>query len=164
MDITNITDIDNININYKNTDEYLEKIKTLNDTLQYILDEFKKIFVLSKMYPENEEYQQQFSNITNNLKTILSNLFSLSNDVQVNIDNISKEMIKLNNLISVERETNGKLRKSLGIVEDKNNASTEMINNYKEIYDIRYLRNWALGISTLVCIATIGIVYKKQGV
>lgn len=164
MDITNITDIDNININYKNTDEYLEKIKTLNDTLQYILDEFKKMFVLSKMYPENEEYQQQFSNITNNLKTILSNLFSLSNDVQVNIDNISKEMIKLNNLISVERETNGKLRKSLGIVEDKNNASTEMINNYKEIYDIRYLRNWALGISTLVCIATIGIVYKKQGV
>ena len=29
---------------------------------------------------------------------------------------------------------------------------------------MRYLRNWALCLSTLACIVTIGIVYKKQGV
>jgi hypothetical protein len=161
MDITNI---DNIDINYKNTDQYLEKIKISKESLQFILGEFKKIFVLSRMYPENEEYQQQFSNIINNLKTILSNLFSLSNDVQINIDDISKKMIELNILISKERLKNKKLKIGLGIIENKNNASTEMINDYKEIYDMRYLRNWALGLSTLFCIATISIVYKKQGV
>lgn len=156
--------IDNIDLNYKNSDQYLEKIITLKESLHIILDEFKKIFILSKMYPENEEYQQQFSNITNNIKEVLSNLFSLSNDIQINIDEISKKMIELDILISKERKNNMKLKRKLGIIENKNNASSEMISDYKEIYEKRYLRNWALGLSTLVCIATIGIVYKKQGV
>ena len=132
------------------------------ESLHLILDEFKKMFVLSKMYPENEEYQQQFSNITNSLKLILSNFFTLSNDVQINIDDISKKMIELDVLINREREKNRQLKRKLGIIENKNNASTEMISNYKEIYDMRYLRNWAIGLSTLACIASIGIVYKKS--
>jgi hypothetical protein len=36
-----------------------------------------------------------------------------------------------------------------------------MISDYKEIYNIRYLRNWALGISILIGIITIGNIYKK---
>ncbi len=158
MDINNI---DNIELNLKSSDQYLEKIITLKESLNLILDEFKKIFVLSKMYPENEEYQQQFSNVSNSLKQILSNFFTLSNDVQINIDNISKKMIELDMLIHREREKNRELKRKLGIIEHENNASTEMISNYKEIYDMRYLRNWALGLSTLACIAAIGIVYKK---
>lgn len=157
-----INNIENIDLNFKNSDHYLEKIQMSKQSLTLILDEFKKVFVLSKMYPENEEYQQQFSNISNNLKQILADLFSLSNDVQINTDNISKKMIQLDILINKERDKNRQLKRKLGIVEHKNNASTEMINNYREIYDIRYLRNWALGLSTLACIAAIGTVYKKQ--
>jgi hypothetical protein len=163
MNINNIDNID-MSVGYKNTDQYLEKINTSKQSLHFILQEFKKIYVLSRMYPENQEYQQQFSNVTNNLKTILANFFSLSNEVQLNIDEISKKMIELDILISKEREKNKKLKISLGLIENKNNASTEMINNYKEIYDMRYLRNWAIGLSTLVCIASISIVYKKEGV
>jgi hypothetical protein len=159
MDINNI---ENIDLNFKNSEQYIEKIKTSKQSLTLILDEFKKIFVLSKMYPENQEYQQQFSNISNNLKQILADLFSLSNDVQTNTDNISKKMIQLDILINKERVKNRQLKRKLGIVEHENNASTEMINNYREIYDIRYLRNWALGLSTIVCIVAIGTVYKKQ--
>ena len=70
-------------------------------------------------------------------------------------------MIEIDVLIQREREKNRKLKKRLGIIEHENNAATEMISNYKEIYDMRYLRNWALGLSTLACIAAIGIVYKK---
>ena len=154
-------EIDNIEINQKNSNQYLEKIRTLKESLHLVLNEFKKSFVLSKMYPENEEYQQQFSNVSNSLKQISSNFFTLSNDVQINIDDISKKMIELNILIHKERVKNRELKRKLGIIEDKNNASTEMISNYKEIYDMRYLRNWALGLSTLACIAAIGIVYKK---
>ena len=158
MDINNI---DNIQLNQENSNQYLEKIKISKEGLHLILHEFKKIFVLSKMYPENEEYQQQFSNVSNSLKQILSNFFTLSNDVQINIDNISKKMIELDMLIHREREKNRELKRKLGIIEHENNASTEMISNYKEIYDMRYLRNWAIGLSTLACIAAISIVYKK---
>ena len=158
MDINNI---DNIELNLKNSDQYLEKIRTSKESLHLILEEFKRIFILSKMHPENEEYQQQFSNISNSLKQILSNLFTLSNDVQINTDDISKKMLELDILIHKERVKNRELKRKLGIIENQNNASTEMISNYKEIYDMRYLRNWALGLSTLACIAAISVVYKK---
>jgi hypothetical protein len=155
-------EIDNIEINPKNSDQYLEKIRTSKESLHLILNEFKKIFILSKMHPENEEYQQQFSNVSNSLKEILSKFFTLSNDIQVNTDDISKKMLELNILIHREREKNRELKRKLGIIEHQGNASAEMIDNYKEIYDMRYLRNWALGLSTLACIAAISVVYKKQ--
>jgi len=60
-----------------------------------------------------------------------------------------------------ERDKNKKLRQKLGMVEDKNNSSLEMINDYKEIYQINYLRNWALFLSTIICIFTIKTIYKN---
>lgn len=157
--------IDNIdNLNKYNSEQYLEKIVTLKQGLNLILVGFKQSFVLSKMHPENEEYQQQFSNVSNSLKKILSEFFTLSNDVQTNIDEISEKMIRLNFLIRQEREKNRELKRRLGIIEHNNNASDEMISNYKEIYNNRYLRNWALGLSIIACIAVIGKVYKKPQV
>ncbi len=150
--------------NFIKPEQYITKLDIEQSGLKLILDEFKKLYVLSQMYPQNEDLQNQFNNVTNNLKQVLSNLFLLSNEVQQNIDNMSNMLIDLNVIISKERDKNTKLKKNLGIIENKNNASVEMINNYKEIYDNRYLRNWALGLSTLLCVTTIGILYKKQEV
>jgi len=116
------------------------------------------------MYPENQEYQQQYENMIGGLNQIQSKLFTLDNDVQINIDKLNKAMITLDIEIKREREKNKNLKKKLGIIENKTNASSEMINNYNEIYDIRYLRNWALTLSTIICIITISYVFKKQGV
>jgi CII-binding regulator of phage lambda lysogenization HflD len=116
------------------------------------------------MHPANQEYQQQYANMVAGLNQLQSKLFSASNDVQVNIDKINKAMMTLDNRIRKEREKNRELKLKLGIVENKSNASSEMIDNYKQIYDEQYLRNWALGLSTIICIMTIGSVCKKQGV
>jgi hypothetical protein len=37
----------------------------------------------------------------------------------------------------------------------------ELIDNYKEMYDSGYLRNWGLGISILFTMAIISKVYKN---
>lgn len=113
------------------------------------------------MNPTNEEYQTQFQNIVNNLSSVLSKLFSISNDVQVNIDKINKKLFELDIFIRREREKNRELKKKLGIVENKSNAASEMINDYKDIYDKGYLRNWSLILSSLICILAIGNIYKK---
>jgi hypothetical protein len=158
-----------ININLNNNVAYLTKpdqltnnLNSAKNGLNIILDDYKKFYVLAKMYPENEEYQQQFSNVVDNIKQVLSNLFSLSNNVQVNINNISNDLNNINILIEEERKKNVKLKTKLGSVHHENNASNEMISDYKEKYDIRYLRNWGLGISALLGILAIHIVYKKQ--
>jgi predicted nucleic acid-binding Zn-ribbon protein len=134
-------------------------INELKNTLDVLLDEFKKIYVLSKMYPTNEEYQQQYANIIAGLDQIQSKLFTTSNNVQINIDALNKEMVKLDVEIKKEREKNANLKIKLGIVENESNASSEMIKDYTQIYDKLYLRNWALGLSTLLCIAAIKVTF-----
>lgn len=157
-------EIENKNHNFMKPEQFNEKITQLNGSVDLLLDEFKQIYVISKMHPANQEYQQQYANMVGGLDQLQSKLFSTSNDVQVNIDNLNKAMVALDIEIRREREKNKELKRKLGIVENKTNAASEMINDYTQIYDERYLRNWALGLSTIICIMTIGSVFKKQGV
>ena len=156
-------ELDNID-NFTKTNQYKEKINELDSGVNLLLDEFKKLYVITKMFPNNEEYQTLYTNIINNLESVLSKLFSISNDVQVNIDNLNKKLVEFDNLIRSEREKNKELKIKLGIVENKSNATFEMISDYKDIYAKRYLRNWSLLLSSIICIVAIGTIYKKQGV
>ena len=152
---------ENSNIYRLNTEIYMNNINQLKDNSEFILDEFKKLYVINKMHPENEEYQYQYENVVSNINKISSTLFTTSNDIQLNINDLNKQLVELNISIEREKKHNIELKRKLGIVEHKNNSSTEMINDYKEIYNKYYLQNWSIILSTLLCIYTISIVYKK---
>jgi hypothetical protein len=157
MELENDNYIDDL----KKTVQYKEKINELDNGVHLLLMEFKKVYVITKMHPTNEEYQTQYQNIVNNLASILSKLFSISNDVQININDINKKLFELDVLIRREKEKNRELKRKLGIVENKSNAASEMINDYKDIYDKGYLRNWSLLLSSVICLLAIGNIYKK---
>lgn len=148
-------EINNANDNFMKPEQFKEKISELNGSVQLLLGEFKKIYILSRMHPSNQEYQQQYASMIGGLNQIQSKLFTTSNDVQINIDKLNKAMIALNIQIQKEKEKNKELKKKLGFVENKSSAASEMISDYNHIYDERYLRNWALGLSTLICIVAI---------
>lgn len=152
------------NLNNINPKQYIGKLNELSGGIDVLLDEFKRIYVIAKMHPTDSDSQQQFQNVITSLNTIQSKMFSISNTVQLNIDDLNKKLLELNKLIDKEREKNKDLKKKLGFIEHTNNSSTEMIHNYKEIYNINYLRNWALFLSSIFVIMTIKVVYKKQGV
>jgi hypothetical protein len=85
----------------------------------------------------------------------------LSNDVQASTDELNKKLFSLNVLIQEEKERNHELKASLGIVEHKNNAATELIYDYKNMYSEEYLRNWALFISILIIGTSISKISKN---
>lgn len=155
---------ENNNDNFAKPEQYIQKIEELNGSIDLVLDEFKKTYIHSRMHPANEEIQQRFASMVASLNEIQSKLFSISNNVQVNIDDLNKKLFELDILIRREREKNKELKRKLGIVEHKTNSASEMIDDYRQIYDQKYLRNWALALSTIACIITIGSVFKKQGV
>lgn len=152
-----ILDNEDINDNFKNPETLREKLKTLNQQSPAILNDFKKYYVFFNKNPENPEYQNLFENIKNNLTKTGSDLFVLSNDVESSTNEINKKMFALNILIQKEKEINRELKKKLGIVEHKNNASTELIYDYKNMYSEEYLRNWSL----FFCILIIGSSISK---
>ncbi len=154
--------LNNINEQFMSKQQYDELLGNITDSLNLILDEFKKLYVITNMHPNNQEYQQLFENCKTNLNAIQSKLFTVSNDIQSDTNKINALLLELDSKIKIERKNNKELRKKLGMVEHKNNSAFEMIDNYKEMYDSNYLRNWSLVLSTALCIFTIGVVYKKQ--
>ena len=156
--------LENINYKFIEKNQYVESLNTLNDSINLILDEFKNLYVITTMHPGNQEYLQLFENCKANINQIEAKLFTITNNIQSDTNKINSSLLEIDTSIKVERNTNKELKQKLGIIEHKNNSASEMIDNYKEMYDSNYLRNWSLSLSTILCIITIGIVYKKQGV
>ena len=135
---------------FEKPEMFTQRIETLKEQLPSILDDFNKFFVLYNTDPSYPEYGTMFNNIKQHLNSLSASLFMVSNDVDANTDEINKTFKKLDVLITKERRKNRELRRKLGIIEDKNNSSKELIDNYNEMYNTDYLRNWGLFLSTIV--------------
>lgn len=133
-----------------NPEEIKTKIKTLEEQTPYILDEFKKRFVLYNKNPEYSEFQQTFENIKLNLGNIGAQFFELINTIQADTEKLNQKLNCLNALIVEEKQKNRQLKRRLGIIDNENIASSEMIYDFKKIYELGYLRNWGLILSILI--------------
>ena len=135
---------------FEKPEMFTQRIETLKEQLPSILDDFNKFFVLYNTDPSYPEYGTMFNNIKQHLNSLSASLFMVSNDVDANTDEINKTFKKLDVLITKERRKNRELRRKLGIIEEQNNSSKELIDNYNEMYNTDYLRNWGLFLSTIV--------------
>jgi hypothetical protein len=157
-----LVDTKNINLNdFEKPNTIINKIHTLHQQLPHILDDFKKYYVFYNKNPNYPEYSQMFENIKSNLNTINSNLFTLSNSIDVNTQKVSRKMFQLNVLIKKEKSINRKLKRKSGFIEQQIDSVDEMISDYTQIYDEGYLRNWALFLSIIASGVIMSVVYKK---
>lgn len=144
-----------------NSNIFSSKIKTLEEQLPAILDDFKKYYVFYNKNPEYDEYQKMFENIKSNIQTLNSTLFTITNDIESNTEDINEKLTALNVLIRREKETNKRLKRKLGYAEEKSNGADEMIHNYKELYDMNYLRNWGLFLGLVMSCIALSKTFKK---
>ena len=140
--------------------QYILQLNELNGGINTLLNEFAKMYSIVKMNPDNQEYQQQFQNTMNGLSEISSALFTMSNNVQVNINGVNQKLMEIYASIRIEKDKNKELKRQLGMVKNESNASTELISDYKSIYNNKYLRNWSLLLSSLLCVTLIHKIYK----
>jgi hypothetical protein len=153
--------IENIIDKLPKPEQFTNNLDTLKQQIGPILDDFVKYYVFYNKNPEYPEYQSMFETVKSQITQLCSDLFVLENNVLTNTDQINKALIELNLLIKEEKKKNRELKRKLVIAETENNAAMEMIDNYKEMYDSGYLKNWGLGISILFAITVISKVYKS---
>jgi len=137
------------------------KISTLDEQMQFILDEYKKYYVFLHKNPEYEDYQQIFANAQANLTKIGSEFFEMSNKLDVDTALLNKKLLCLNAMIVKEKRKNNFLNRRIRRIEEKDNASSELIYDYKQIYNEGYLRNWALFISIIIAFIAIKVIYSN---
>ena len=142
---------------------FLNKLNILKQQLPSILDDFKKYYIFYNKNPENSEYQQMFENIKNNLNNINSQLFMVKNNVQSKTDKVNKNMVQLNKLIQQDKKINADVKKKLRAIYEQNYSAFELISDYNKMYEIEYLRNWALLLSIiLVCFVVSRVFLSKK--
>ena len=139
---------------------YSRNLGELSGMVDTLLGEFKNAYTFAKLYPNNSEYTQQFQGVLNRLSTAVTETFNVSNNVLKSTEEVNSQLFILNKLIQDERQKNRQLKKKLGYVENQNNTSEQLIDNYTEIYNINYLRNWSLLLSTILCMFAIKTIYK----
>jgi len=156
-----MTSLEQDTIEFENPDNFKEKITELQNKLPFILEDFKKNYVLYNKDQDYNEYQQTFEVSKGNLQQINVDLSTIETDVSMNTAKLNEQLNELNTQIEEEREENRMLKSQLGLLEDGSNSMDEMIDDYKKKYHLAYLRNWGLLLSILVACFTMKYIFKS---
>ena len=103
-------------IEFENPDNFKEKITELEDKLPFILEDFKKNYVLYNKDQDYNEYQQIFEVSKGNLQQINFDLSTIETNVSTNTDKLNEQLNELNRQIEEEREENRMFKSKLGLL------------------------------------------------
>jgi hypothetical protein len=147
-------------ITLTNPSTFYENLNSLNDRMSFILDIFNNAYVNYNMAPSVQEYQTALLNVTNNIISTNGSLFTLSNDIESSINLINKDLTDIDKKIQKEKKLNQTLKKKSSSDTDKINASTQLIDEYKEIYKLKYLNNFNILIGIIIGIFMCKKIFK----
>ena len=148
--------------------EYMEQVKqnytnlkTYNEQVGPILDEYKKGYVYYNTNPDNNEYARIFSVSSGNVTALNKDLFVTTNDIQKNIDDLNVQLNALDKKITEEKKTNAHLIFKLQQLEGMNNGSQVMSGNSQELYKQQYISNWDMVVGILIISGALVTVFRK---
>lgn len=134
----------------ENPAQLREKINTYSQQFHSVLDDFVKSYVNNKLYTDSSEYQQIYSNNMGIIQTLQANIFTLTNDVQKNIDTLNTSITGLDAKLVNVKKINIKLKKQSTNSESEGNGTDIMVSDSKLIYNNQYLTNISRGIGILI--------------
>lgn len=129
---------------------YLNGVKTLQDKLPAVLDDFKKYYVFSNKNPTYSEYQTIYANIKGNMSSINNDLLTIYNNVKTDSQNLATALSNINQLIEYEKTRNGKLKSDATNINNNYNGSKILIDDFKEIYTKKYVINFLLFLGIII--------------
>uniref|UniRef100_A0A6C0LP08 Uncharacterized protein n=1 Tax=viral metagenome TaxID=1070528 RepID=A0A6C0LP08_9ZZZZ len=153
---------DKITKQYPPPTEFSQKLMELAQKLPHVYESFEKSFVLHHKNPNDNEYKQIYEGDKRNLEGIINDGFLLENDVTNNIRHLNVNLEKIYAEIEILKKENKRLKRKAMLFNNSANTSDEMFDNYKEFYEIQYLRNWAVVLAIIIVIVTISKVFKSK--
>ena len=151
----NMTEIDTMGINniessLAKPEVFREQLLALKERIGPMLEDFIKFFILYHKSPSNSEYINVYQSIIQNINSLMTELFNLSNNVEKNTEIINKYLLKLNKLIEKEKKLQQKMKRILVNLNNAYNGSDQMIDEYVEMYNIAYMKISAMVLGILI--------------
>ena len=144
------------------SNQFNEKINTIKSQFFSALDDFKKYYVYYNKNPEVNEFQNYYSNSKSQLQNMSRDLFSTTNNIDKNIENLDNKMVSISEQLDDEKKLNKEMMKLIANLENTQNGSEILIDDSKTKYNEQYLKNWEIFIGIILVSALIGKLFKNN--
>ena len=126
-----------------------EKINSINSSFLSALDDFKKYYIFYHKNPDVDEYSDNFLNSKGQLQTLSGNMFTITNNIQKNIEDMNTNISDISVKLTNERTKNQRLEKILANLKGTESGSNLLIDDSKTEYTLIFFKNFELLIGIL---------------
>jgi hypothetical protein len=164
MDLIYSNNFNSNKLDFTSPSDLLSKVIQMLKIIPNLLEDYEKNYVLYNTFPNNDEYTRIYETSKSNLEKMNSELFLLNNNIEKNTNDITLSLLEFNKKITQLKEQNGKTKIKLNSIEDKYNGSKILIEDYKEMYNNQYFKNFTILIGVILSgtILTQVFVFRKK--
>lgn len=132
-----------------NSQNIRQNLESIQSQIGSILNEYREYYILTNKEPDNEEYNSYYQTASNNIEQLKNRLFEIKNRIERNNSRLSGNLNVINRKINNARQNNNYLKNGINYTDDEYNASEEMIENFVDIYNLMYMKNFSLFIGVI---------------
>jgi hypothetical protein len=133
--------------------QYQEQITSIQSSFLSALDDFKQYYVNYNMHPESEDYNTNYMTSKEQLQTLSSDVFKITNDIQRKIEQKDKAMSIIEVKLIKEKTLNQQLTETLKDLNGIKQGSSIMIDDSKTDYIFNYYKNIEIFVGILIILA-----------
>jgi len=112
---------------------FSQQLANINTTFSLALDEFRKNYVLANVNKNIPKFEQALRSDKETIKEVASDMFELSNNIDMDIEKLSKQIETGDKQIARIKNINKQLEQELETLMSGNNASEGQLVNIKKI-------------------------------
>jgi hypothetical protein len=100
--------------------------------------------------------------LKNNLNTRILDLFDAYTRLATDTTRLSTNLTNIKAQLDVFKNNNNELKQELEHMNDLSDGSSELINDYKQLYNINYTRNWGIFLSIIFSCYVMSTMFKSK--
>jgi len=137
--------------------------QSLNGINSMITDaQTKYQFIVSNPTTDVQNKQKSLSDLKVLINGRITTLLNTDNYLITTIPQLNSSIATLKQNIKDIKTQNDKLVKKLHTVDEEMDETDELIDDYRELYNITFLRNWGIFLSILVSLYTLSSIFKSK--
>jgi len=129
---------------------YQEQINNKATSFLSALDDFKKYYVYYNKNPEVQEYNKNFTDSKEQIQTISSDVFQITNTIQRKIEEKTRAMSGIEMKLQRQKVLLQEQEKSINNLKSVQAGSSVMIDDSKTDYIFNYYKNLEIFIGILI--------------
>jgi len=129
---------------------YQEQINNKANSFLSALDDFKKYYVYYNKNPEVQEYNKNFTDSKEQLQTLSSDVFEITNTIQRKIEEKNRAMSGIEMKLKRQKVISQEQEKAVNNLKSVQAGSSVMIDDSKTDYIFNYYKNIEIFIGILI--------------